>query len=58
MDSYKAYEEDKAEYIRLCKKYHEKVQYKKVRSDMAIDCYGDHCEKLKEKEKYENRRLN
>lgn len=35
---------DEQEYIRLCRKYNEPVQY-----NHGPDCYGEHAKKLKQK---------
>jgi hypothetical protein len=45
----KAISEDIEEYIYLCKKYGEKVQY----VDYGEDCYGEHASKLKQRQREE-----
>jgi hypothetical protein len=44
-----AISDDIDEYVRLCEKYNEKVQY----SSGSADCYGEHARKLKERNRSE-----
>lgn len=49
-DIISAIADDIEEYIDLCKKFGEKVQYKRDAYDNLIeDCYGEHAEKLRQR---------